>query len=293
MATKNETTEEPLGDGDAGPASLEYSRDAVTLDLLVLLAVPLGLLVVYAFTTPAQRARLALYHADPEIAEFLTAAYVHATPIHLRNNVLGFLAGAPMAYMLCLRARRRRWFHATTAALLVAVPVAVNLANYATLRLWYAGPAPTSSGFSAVVAGVGGFVFVALLVWLRAIYSRSTATFAGALVWLALATTFYVVHADAVDPLLLGVVAVSAALCVLALAAGGAVSLRPDSGQLRGVAVRAVPVALVAVLLSTFVIGLFPQQTVRDGMFVNVYAHAAGFVLGVAFAAGLEPLVEG
>ncbi|MFC6730360.1 hypothetical protein ACFQDG_17045, partial [Natronoarchaeum mannanilyticum] len=63
--------------------------------------------------------------------------------------------------------------------------------------------------------------------------------------------------------------------------------------QLRRVAVRAVPVALVAVLLGTFVIGLFPQQTVRDGMFVNVYAHGAGFVLGVAFAGALEPLVEG
>jgi len=292
VATENETTEEPLGDGDAGPARRMYSREAVARDLLVLLAIPLGLMVLHALASPEQRARLALDHADPELAEFLTAAYVHGTPLHLRNNVLGFLSAAPMAYMLCLRARRRRWFHATMAALLVAVPVAVNVLNYATLELWYAGPTPTSSGFSAVVAGTGGFVFVALLVWLRSLYSRSTATFAGALVWIALAATFYVVHADAVDPLLLGALGVSAALCALALAAGSAVPIRADADQLRRVAVRAVPVALVAVLLGAFVIGLFPRQTVRDGVFVNVYAHGAGFVFGVAVAAGLEPLTR-
>ncbi|SNZ04496.1 hypothetical protein SAMN06269185_0581 [Natronoarchaeum philippinense] len=281
MATETETT-----------GVRQYGRDAVTRDLLVLLAVPACLVAIHALGSASLRADLALDHADPELAEFLTAAYVHATPRHLWNNVLGFLAGAPMAYMLCLRAGRRRWFHATLGSILVVVPVAVNAANYATLGLWYAGPPPTTSGFSAVVAATGGFVFVALVAWLADLYSRSTATFVGALVLLALVTTFYSVHVDALDPMLVGLLGVSAVLCLLALAVGSDLSIRADADLARHVAVRAVPVALVALLLVTFVVGLFPRETVREGMFVNVYAHGAGFVLGAAIAAGLAPLVE-
>jgi hypothetical protein len=270
---------------------LNYDRDAVARDLLLLATVPLALVAVHVLGTPSLRARLALDHADPAYAEFLTAAYVHATDVHLRNNVLSFVAGSLMAYLLCLRAGRRRWFHATTVALLLVVPVVVNVGSYLTLDAWYVGPPPTTRGFSGVVSATGGFVFVALLVWLAARYSRATVTFVGALVVLALSTTLYALHADAVDPLVVGPLAISAALCLLALAVAGSVPLRSDPAVARSIAVQAVPIVLVAILLVTFVVGLFPTRIVRDGMVVNVYAHGGGFLLGGCIAGALEPLV--
>lgn len=270
-----------------------YARRRVALDLLVLAAVPALLVGVHVLASPAARFELVLQHGDPSATEFLTAAYVHASDVHLRNNVVGYVAGSLMAYLLCLEAGRRRWFHVTFATLLLALPVLVNVASHLAVGVQFPGQAAATQGFSAVVASIGGFVYVALLVLLATRYSRSTATFVGAAVFLVLLTTFYVVHADVVDPALLALVVGSGLLCIAAMAADAPRRVPTAPADWRSVTGEAIPVLLVASLLAAFVIGLFPEEIVRDGLVVNVYAHAIGFLLGAGFAGLLEPIVEG
>lgn len=269
-----------------------YSRRSVVLDLLVAaVAVPLVLIGIHLFVTPEGQSALVLQHGDPDPVEFLTAAYVHSNWPHLRNNVTGYVAAIVMAYLLCLQAGRRRWFHVTVAALLVVVPIAVNLVSYAAFAPLFPEP-PSTRGFSAVVAAAGGFVYVAVLVLLRTVYSKHTATFAGAGIFLALMTAFYVVNASVVDPLLLAGVAGSGALCVLALATTARGRLPTDRDGWRTLAAEAVPIVLVTALLVAFVVGLFPSRVIVDGMVINVYAHGLGLVFGVVVSAVLERVVS-
>lgn len=273
------------------PRVFGYTRHTVVIDLLVVaVGIPMVLIVVHLLLPESIRTALVLQHGDPEPVEFLSAAYVHANVPHLRNNVTGYVAAIVMAYLLCLEAGRRRWFFATLGVVLVVVPVFVNLASYVTFAGAFPA-APSTRGFSAVVAATGGFVYVALLVLLRTTYSKYAATVSGAIVFLVLLVTFYVLHANVVEfPLLVGAGA-SALLCLAALAVSVRGKLPRTRADWRRLVTRAVPVVFVTTLLVTFVIGLFPRRIVVDGVLINVYAHWLGLVAGVLVSAGLEPFV--
>ncbi|MCL9813891.1 hypothetical protein [Natranaeroarchaeum aerophilus] len=268
-----------------------YTRRTVALDLFVVAAVIPGLLIALHLLLPeSARTALVLQHGDPDPLEFLTAAYVHSNVPHLRNNVTGYLAAIVMAYLLCLEAGRRRWFFVTFGAVLVLIPVFVNLVSYVTFAGAFPA-APSTRGFSAVVAATGGFVYVSLLVLLRTAYSTETATFAGTVVFLVLLVTFYLLHVSVIEPLLLAGASASALLCLAALAVSARGRLpRTRAGWLH-LGTESVPVVLVTALLVAFVVGLFPQRVVVDGMVINVYAHWLGLVGGVAAAVLLEPIV--
>lgn len=269
-----------------------YTRRTVALDLFVVVAVVPGLLIALHLLLPeTARTSLVLQHGDPDPIEFLTAAYVHSNVPHLRNNVTGYVAAIVMAYLLCLEAGRRRWFVATFGVVLVIIPVFVNLVSYVTFAGAFPA-APSTRGFSAVVAATGGFVYVSLLVLLRTAYSKETTTFAGAVIFLVLLVTFYLLHVSVIEPLLLVGASASALLCLAALAVSVRGRLpRTRAGWLR-LGTESVPVALVTALLVAFVVGLFPQRVVVDGMVINVYAHWLGLVGGVAASVLLEPVVS-
>lgn len=268
-----------------------YTRWTVAVDLLVfVVGVPALLVGVHLLVPEGLRTALVLQHGDPDPFEFLTAAYVHSNVPHLRNNVTGYVAAIVMAYLLCLEAGRRRWFVATLGVVLVVVPVFVNLVSYVTLSGAFPA-APSTRGFSAVVAATGGFVYVALLVLLRITYSKETATFAGAVIFLVLLVTFYLIHVSVVEPLLLAGASASALLCLAALAVTVRGQLPRDRAGWMRLGIESVPVVLVTALLVAFVVGLFPQRVVVDGMIINVYAHWLGLIGGVAASVLLEPIV--
>jgi len=268
-----------------------YTRRTVALDLFVVAAVIPGLLIALHLLLPeSARTALVLQHGDPDPLEFLTAAYVHSNVPHLRNNVTGYLAAIVMAYLLCLEAGRRRWFFVTFGAVLVLIPVFVNLVSYVTFAGAFPA-APSTRGFSAVVAATAGFVYVALLVLLRTAYSTETATFAGAVIFLVLLVTFYVLHVSVIEPLLLAGASGSALLCLAALVVSARGRIPRNRAGWKRLGSESVPVALVTALLVAFVVGLFPQRVIVDGMIINVYAHWLGLVGGVAAAVLLEPVV--
>jgi len=268
-----------------------YTRRTVAFDVFVVAtAIPALLIGLHLLAPESLRTTLVLQHGDPEPMKFLTAAYVHSNVPHLRNNVTGYVAAIVMAYLLCLEAGRRRWFFATLGAILVVVPITVNVVSYTTFATMFPGT-PTTRGFSAVVAAAGGFVYVALLVLLRTAYSKSTATFAGALIFLILLVTFYLLHARVVDPLVLAGAAGSSVLCLGALAVSVRGRLPKDRADWIQLGAEAIPVALVTARLVAFVVGLFPERIVVDGMIINVYAHWLGLVGGVVVSAGLERII--
>lgn len=268
-----------------------YTRWTVAVDLLVFaVGVPALLVGIHLLVPEGLRTALVLQHGDPDPVEFLTAAYVHSNVPHLRNNVTGYVAAIVMAYLLCLEAGRRRWFVATLGVVLVVIPIFVNLVSYVTFAGAFPA-APSTRGFSAVVAAAVGFVYVSLLVLLRTAYSKETATFAGAVIFLVLLVTFYLIHVSVVDPLLLAGASASALLCLAALAVSVRGRLPRDRTGWVRLGAESVPVVLVTALLVAFVVGLFPQRVVVDGMIINVYAHWLGLVGGVAASVLLEPIV--
>jgi hypothetical protein len=268
---------------DPGDA-FAYPRSAIAVDLAGIAAVALALVGVHVLLPAAVHDRLAFDHGAFAPETLLTAAYVHAGDGHLLNNLGGFVSLSVVTYLACLTAGRRAWFRRTFPALLLALPVAVNLTSYAVLEARYPGSTPISRGFSGVVAGFGGFLLVALAVQLRANYSRATAFFVAQFAVVLLLAELLWIYADRVTPFEGGAVLVGLASAVSGILSRGH-GRRFGDDHFRQVGLDLVYVGLVVALLVWLVYGLFPAQPTADGSFTNVFAHAAGLVEGGLFAA--------
>lgn len=268
----------------------EGERGARVLDAAALLAVPLGLIAIHVLATPEQKSLLAFHYGSVEPHAFVTATYVHFGVEHLYSNVFGYVTAAVMAYLLCLQLGRRRWFRITVGVLVFVAPFAINAASFLFLERYGGPPVVSGRGFSGVVAGLGGFVFVALLGYVARNHGRVVAAATGQLLVIALLVELYLLWIGLPGP----VAVLTFGSCLLVGVVGIALDAGVPTGAaaLRQRAAAAVPIALVAVLLGAFVAGLFPGSVVRDGVVLNVYAHAAGLVVGVVTAAVVAVVVD-
>jgi hypothetical protein len=144
-------------------------RDAIDRRLVVdagLLSMLAWVLVgIHVLVPSSVRTQLAFDHAAFIPWTLWTHAYVHDGWSHLVQNVGGFVTLAGVAYILCRVLNARRWFWVSTVAFLTVLPVFVSLSSYVLLG-WFAPAAtPVERGFSGVVAGFAGLVFVAFLRW--------------------------------------------------------------------------------------------------------------------------------
>ena len=249
--------------------------------VLPILLIGIALVVIHYGVPGELQTRLAFNHSNPAPWAFLTAAYVHASTMHLAKNLLGFGVGAVVAYQLCVLQGRRRWFLITTGAFLIVLPVLVSLSSY--LAFQSLGLAPTSRGFSGVVAGYGGFVLVALARWVANRYGASVGRDVGQGILILLLGEVAIIYTGVPSPL------VSAMLAVGLVLFGGSLLWRGGqrewmTGDRRQVAVDVLFVGLGGVLLGVFVWALFPATLVAGGRTVNVIAHFAGFVWGIVVA---------
>ncbi|PSP57454.1 hypothetical protein BRC82_00445 [Halobacteriales archaeon QS_1_67_19] len=290
-------------DAADGPRAFGHPRAAVATDLAAVVAVAVVLLAVHVLLPESVRDQLAFYHAafaperllgsaefaglgsrGSQVGNLLTAAYVHADRTHLFGNLGGYLSLSLVTYLVCLHADRRRWFHRTVPAFLLALPVAVNLTSYVVLEVRFPGSAPVSRGFSGVVAGFGGFLLVAVAIHLRRRYSPETAFFVGQFAILLLFAELLWIYAGTVTIVegtaIVGGLGVSVAGIVLRAGRTG-----PSPEHLRRVGFDLLYVSLVLALLVWLVYGLFPPDPVARGAFTNVFAHGAGFVEGGLLAA--------
>lgn len=258
------------------------SRAALLLDLLMLAAVAALLFGLHEHLSSAQKARLAFRQSIHRPETFLTAAYLHIDDAHLAGNLVGYAAVSLWTYALCVRAGERRWFHFTTLAMLGLVPI---LANASSTVLWETvvrGDLPASRGFSGVVAAFGGFLAVALLVFLRGRYGRSTVQSVGFVLLFVVLAELLVIYAD--SPPILGAATIGIGILLVLVrfvdrSMPGGLPERWNDWAALASAVLAISVTLA--LLSVLVVGLFPVELVQDGSVTNVFAHASGLVWGV------------
>lgn len=258
-----------------------FSPRVVFRDAVALLVVPIVLTGIYLFV-PSSMQEMAVFRPDAVVpSSLLFSAYLHLTEEHLIGNIYGYVLGAGYAYVLCFGAKERRWFWLTTLAVLLVLPIAVNLSWLAIVQWAYPSLAIPARGFSGVASGFGGFLFVSLLVFLR--QDRSSGV--------VLDTGYFVLL------VLLGVLLVIYAPTSLAWLAVGAIGLGLAVVDLIRRSVRGGPsidwvhvwrdvvvAAFVSAVLAMLVIGLFPGQPVSNGVFTNVFAHAIGFVYGAVMA---------
>jgi len=230
------------------------------------------------------RAQLAFDHGAFIPWTLWTHAYVHDGWAHLLQNVGGFVAIAGVAYILCRVLNARRWFWVSTVAFLTVLSVLVSLSSYVLLG-WFAPAAtPVERGFSGVVAGFAGLVFVAFLMWVNREVGLAATQAVGQMAVLLMLWELSVIYSGWIDVRVTTLVAFGLALSWVLLLR--AVSWR-DAWDRREAWWTEIWLAIgVGIVLLTVVVALFPEDPISGGTFTNIFAHGAGFVLGGLVAGG-------
>jgi len=259
------------------------------LDAILLLSIPLLLAAIHFLIPTSIQNALAFDHSKFQIYTLLTAAYVHASNTHLYSNLVGYALTAIYTYALCLHVDELPWFRRTPPLHLLALPILVNLTSYAIFQFQYPSADPVSRGFSGVVGGLGGFLLVALYVFVKKRHDGELAWAVGLTIFLLLMQLIDLRYAGGFRPSVTGLVALGGLLVFVPYVRSG---VEVSEGEARREAViTAGAVGLVGVVLGVLILGLFPEAEVlvEGGTFTNVFAHAAGFVWGivVAYVSGL------
>lgn len=265
------------------PMVLGYDFRQVAADVLAIVTIAAMLIGIHVFVPPGVRAELALEYPTPNPVDALTAAYVHVNDAHLTGNVLGYLAGAGVAYLLSLAARERRWFHLSWLTFLTVLPVAVGLTAAVIIDRPVVG-----RGFSGVVAGFAGLLLVAGGVVLYRVFDvdRRSMWEVVAVLAVVVAVEILWLATEARPVLVVGILVVGVGLPLGSLAWRGIRSgIWTDGDNLGRLAGAVVATGLVLGIVTWFVVGLFPAQIVANGGVTNILGHYLGLVYGVLVAA--------
>lgn len=253
-----------------------YEARTVGLDTVAILAVVPLLAAIYFLTPHSLQNQLALHQTSPAFYQFFTNAYVHFGPQHLYGNLIGYVLGVVYVYWLCLLARKRRWFRITFAAFLTLLPILASATSYLIFAYRYPHHDFVSRGFSGVVAGFGGFAFVALVVYLNDRHGRDLASTVGIAIGLVMLWELGFIYSGGSQPVVSGLVVLG--LCTTL---GGYYRDHGiDFGNWRESRTEVGMTVLVFAVLSYFVFALFPANLVDGSAFTNIFAHLAGFGWG-------------
>ncbi|WP_436903526.1 hypothetical protein [Halovenus halobia] len=229
----------------------------------------------------SKRAELVFHHKTVDPWTLLTSAYIHHDIAHLQGNIIGLLIATSTVYALCWQLGARRWFRLTTAAFLTRLPVLVSLSSYAIFRAIAPQVSLTSRGFSGVVAGFGGFLFAALIVWIASSTSRTTAVYLGCCLTVFMTWLVSLIYSGFEGPIAaLSIIGIGASICGL-VAETDSTHLRPQWQE--RVPKMGVGLGIILILL-WFVVALFPPNPTSGGVTTNIFAHAAGFTWGTLIA---------
>ncbi|WP_439028031.1 hypothetical protein [Haloarchaeobius sp. DT45] len=270
MESPSHTSEQSV---DAAETSLGGS--ATVSDLLALTSVPAVLWAAYALPDETKR-NAALSHTDPTLVDAFVSHYVHLVPGHLLSNLGLYLLVAPLSYLLCAVAGRKREFRVAFVSYLLVFPFVISGLNVLIAR-------PTVGlGFSGL-----GLAFVGLLPWALFAYlqNRMPETFqterAPALFFLGAVVIGIIV----IPPTLLTMTGVVMASIGLVAYVGVLVFRRSSRLPSRFSRALATPGYLEIAALSLVVfVGVavltFSVPAVSDGVVVNHYTHFVGYSLG-------------
>ena len=262
--------------------TVSIGRQRLVVDVALLLAVAAALAALHFLVPQPIQSALYFRHDLSEPWTLFTSAYFHANDGHLFRNVVGYLLAASYTYALCIGADERRWFHYTFAALLLILPVLVNLTSYIVFAVQYPTVEVAGKGFSGAVGGLTGFLLVALYAYMRAQYSARVGHSVALSAFLVLMLLVDIRYAGGVRPVVAGLIAAGIALMVGGIVVEGDV-WTPQRSEWRSVGADVGAVVLVFAVLAVLVLELIPDPSsiVEGGSMTNVFAHAAGFLFGI------------
>ena len=254
--------------------------------LIIIGTLPVLLTILHFGLPESTHQALVFDHSSFPSYTVFTGAFVHASNMHLYGNLAGYAMTVAYAYALASYSDGLRWFRRTILVLVFALPVLTNLTSYAVISWQYSGFDPVSRGFSGMVGGFGGVLLVALYRVLRVKYNGAIAWTVGLSLFLILMQLIDIQYSGGLRLAVTGLVGAGIVLLAGFYVYEYGVSLA-DLKDIRRVGVLLV--VLVGLVLSVLVLALFPTAgaLVDDGMFTNIFAHAAGFLWGILLSGGI------
>lgn len=252
-------------------------------DVVVLSALPL-LLAILHFALPSTVVEQFVFHFyDPSILAAWTSAFLHADAAHLRSNILGYVLAIAPTYVLYLEWERRRAFWTTVVVLVISTPFVTTAIDYALLHLHWGltGRDAISRGFSGIASAFGGMLLATIGVFLADEYTRMTAWNATMLVVL-FSLSILSVTTGAFSPTIAGLLVVGVGLLSTQFFSREDITNPRQLGKrFRGHWQNLLTVTYCGAVVALIVVSIFPSDVVQDGAFVNIFAHASGFLLGI------------
>lgn len=271
-------------------------RERVPVDWLVLgLDAGVGLFVgvltiAVHFGGPDLQLLLTYDSTRPSLFALVGHWVVHQSGKHLGGNLLGYGIVVSIGYVIAWRIRERRWFRLSVLAILIVVPSGSALVSAVAFERLIEGFAYQSRGASAVVAALGGLLFVTFLGAVRRRFDpRATITVGGVVAVIALLSLLSAVSSPSASTLallggavlLIGGIDLGKRVCSQYRVdgmAGLGVQMRANLASLGELTILAVGVTTV---LSWLLIGLFPADPFSGPTITNVISHASGLVIGL------------
>jgi len=257
------------------------------VEISILVAIPAFLTAIH-FLLPAsvyENLVFTFNNANPVTA--WAAAYLHESPQHLYDNLVGYGTVIGFIYYLyAVELQRRRLFWTTIAVLLAVTPFITTAIDYIILYQ-HAGliaASGTSVGFSGIVSAFGGMLFTGIGGFVAAEYDAWDAVHTILLITLTALGAL-----TTVNSILTPTIAVLLSIGFILLGvqfAPVAVIRRPAqwSNYLRQYAGAAAKIVVYGTVVCVLVIGMLPLDIVQNGSFVNILAHMTGFIFGAGVA---------
>lgn len=262
----------------------------VFADMLGIVSVPVLLIGIHVLGSARFHDLLTYTSTAPTLHGLFGHWAVHYSELHLLENAAGFLFVACLAYGLAWISDERRWFRLSMVTILLVVPALSAVVSSRGFAAVTPELAYQARGASAVVAAVVGLAYVLSLGVVRRTYDLRATLSVGGTTLIAVLTVLLVQVGSVPTRRTLALPGVAAAILVfdggLRLWAG---SPGPETAladiDVCALARAGVAALLVALVMAGTFLALFPADPFLGPSITNVFAHAAGFLLGALVAA--------
>jgi hypothetical protein len=253
-------------------------------DILVLTTIPIILAIIYYHTPHSFQTLLALDHTGPQPHAFWTNALVHRHEPgdkHLTGNLIAYALLTYPSWLLYRIRNTRRQFWAAFTTFLLVTPIAGSLTSYITFHELLGFTITNDRGFSGVIGAITSFLLMTIIYTVADTQEDRAATIS---IWLY--TGYLVIGLG----ILTNRFIVTALGFMLLVAAGIALATKyndvPDVLFTWGDDHFVLAVVLIAAAL-TSTIGFaasLPADITSDDSIKNIFAHAAGLLIGMLVA---------
>lgn len=264
--------EKPVQDVEVDPIH-------ILIDGLAIVVIIASLSIAHFVFSDSLKQTLTYHASNPELHALVGNWLVHISDVHLIGNLEVFALLSLVGYAVTIWMGELRWFRLSLLGNLLITPIVVNSLSSLRLSMTAHGGATSQVGFSGVVAGIAGMVFILFLGLVRRYYeARAVLTVGGTITLLLLGEVVYSYSSPTM--VTIGIFGTCLVLLVLLDSAERIWRSGLDSVRSRVLAEMLVLGVLVTGTLMVTVSGLFPGDIPQTEPMPNLYGHAVGFVSG-------------